>query len=117
MNRMRELRKGSNLTMKQLGEMVGVTESTISFYETGKHEPDIKTIETIADILGTTIDYLVGHDVNPNANVREDEKEIMQLYKKLNDEGKTIAMKTMRALSSYHETASKRSSRKKKMEA
>ena len=39
--------------------MVGVSESTISLYETGKHEPDLATMLRIAEILGVTVDELL----------------------------------------------------------
>lgn len=62
MNKMRELRKKKKLTMKELGKAVGVSESTISLYENGKHEPDIVTIKRIADILETSLDELLGRE-------------------------------------------------------
>lgn len=62
MNRLREIRKSKNLTMKQLGIAVGVSESTISLYETGKHDPDILTLNRIADALGATVDQILGRD-------------------------------------------------------
>ena len=42
-NRIRELRKERKLTMKQLGDALGLAESTISQYENEKRIPDIKT--------------------------------------------------------------------------
>ena len=105
MNRMRELRKKLNITMKQLGEMVGVSESTISFYETGRHEPDLKTITVIADILGTSVDYMIGHDTN-ECTFNAEENEIVELYKRMNDIGKKTAMNTIRALAAYSDMIS-----------
>lgn len=106
MNRMRELRKGINLTMKQMGEMIGCSESTVSFYETGRHEPDLNTVAKIADILGTSIDHLVGHDTEDIILCAE-QKEIINLFSKLNDEGRRIALNTMRALSAYPDMTKK----------
>ena len=60
MNNMRKLRKACGLTMKELGRSVGVAESTISLYETGKHEPDIQTMLRIAAALGVSVDELIG---------------------------------------------------------
>ena len=62
MNNMRELRKKKGLTMKQLGAVVGLSESTISLYENGKHEPDIETMGKIADVLEVSVDRLLGRD-------------------------------------------------------
>lgn len=64
-NRIRELRKQNNLTMKQLGEELGLGESTISQYENGKREPDIKTLLRISEFFHVSVDYLLGHVSEP----------------------------------------------------
>ena len=66
MNKMRELRKQAGLTMKELGRIVGVSESTISLYERGQHEPDLVTLSRIAECLNTSVDYLLGRDDVPD---------------------------------------------------
>lgn len=60
--RLRLLRKNENLTMKELGAIVGVSESTISLYETGKREPDYDMLNKFADYFGVTVDYILGRD-------------------------------------------------------
>ena len=62
MIRLRELRKQKGLTMKQLGDLVGLAESTISLYETGKRQPDQDTMVFFADFFGISIDYLLGRE-------------------------------------------------------
>lgn len=62
MTNMRVARKAAGYTMKQLGEIVGVSESTISLYERGMHEPDFVTVGRIADALHTTVDYILGRE-------------------------------------------------------
>lgn len=66
MNKMRELRKQAGLTMKELGRIVGVSESTISLYERGQHEPDLVTLSRIAECLNASVDYLLGRDDVPD---------------------------------------------------
>ena len=60
MNRMREIRKKRKMTMKQIGELVGASESAVSMWENGKHQPDLQTLSRIADILSVTTDELLG---------------------------------------------------------
>ena len=62
MEKLRALRKAQDLTMKQFGEIIGVSESTISLYETGKRQPDFTTLKKIADYFDVTIDYLLDRD-------------------------------------------------------
>ena len=59
-NRIREERKRVGLTMKQLGDIVGVAESAISHYETGKRQPNHETMLKISETLGVTVGYLIG---------------------------------------------------------
>lgn len=68
MKRIRELRKEKNITMKQLGEVIGVAESTISLYENGKRQPDNDTLQKLADYFCTTTDYLLGRTDEPTTN-------------------------------------------------
>ena len=59
MKMLRTARKTKGLTMKELGEKVGVSESAISQYETGKREADFETLLKIGEILDCSIDYLL----------------------------------------------------------
>lgn len=85
---MRMLRKQRGLTMKALGRMVGVSESTISLYENGKHDPDLVTLNRIADALQVTSDELLGRETAEkkeaagSGSMRES---IMRLYDAIPD--------------------------------
>ena len=67
----RKLRENRGLTQAQLGEKIGLAESTISLYEAGKREPDNATLARLADFFGVSVDYLLGRtsttQVSPNA--------------------------------------------------
>lgn len=60
MLRLREVRKKAHLTMKELGKVIGVAESTISQYETGKRQPDYETLLKLGEFFGVSTDYLLG---------------------------------------------------------
>lgn len=62
MEHLKEIRRKKALTMKQLGSMIGVAESTISLYESGKRQPDNETLLKLADALNVSIDYLLGRE-------------------------------------------------------
>lgn len=66
MERMQMLRKKAGLTLKQLGKAVDKAESTISQYESGRREPDNETLLRIADVLGCSVDYLLGREDKKN---------------------------------------------------
>ena len=76
-NRIRELRKKKGITMKQLGEIVDLAESTISQYETGKREPDNETLLKISEYFGVTVGYLLGaEEAIKEAPTPKDERNI-----------------------------------------
>lgn len=58
--KLRKLRKQRNWSMKQLGEMIGCSESTISLYETGKREPSFETLLKLGQLFDVSVDYLLG---------------------------------------------------------
>lgn len=60
MNRIRELRMREKLTLKQLGEVVGCSESAMSLYERGKRQPDNDVLFCLASYFHVSLDYLVG---------------------------------------------------------
>ena len=63
-NRIRGLRKERKMTMKQLGEMLGVAERTVAQYETGKRQPDNETLLKLGEIFDVTVGYILGADEN-----------------------------------------------------
>lgn len=65
MIRIRELRKKCGITMKELGEKIGVAESTVSQYETGKRQPDYETLLKLGEYFGVTVDFLLGAEKAP----------------------------------------------------
>lgn len=86
MIRLRELRKQKGLTMKQLGDLVGLAESTISLYETGKRQPDQDTMVFFADFFGISIDYLLGREEET-----EQTEPVSDRMKRFYDESKDLS--------------------------
>ncbi len=62
MKNLRKLRNNKKISMKELGSLIGVSESTISLYENGKRQPDFLTLINIADFFDVSIDYLLGRE-------------------------------------------------------
>lgn len=59
MEKLKELRKAKGISLKELGSIVGVAESTMSLYENGKRQPDYETLLKLAEFFGVTVDYLL----------------------------------------------------------
>ena len=61
--RLRELRLNKGLSQKELGERLGLHNSTISMYERGEREPDFDTLDLIADYFNVDVQYLLGREI------------------------------------------------------
>ena len=58
--RLKELRKANGYTIEQFADMVGISKSTLGYYENDKRMPDIKILSRIADTMNVNADYLIG---------------------------------------------------------
>ncbi len=54
-----ELRKEHNLTQAELGEKLGVTNKTVSRWETGNYMPPVEMLEELSNMYGMTINELL----------------------------------------------------------
>lgn len=57
------LRKQRGLTQEGFANEIGVTRSVIGAYEEGRAEPKIKTMQSMADFFGVTLDQLLSSDL------------------------------------------------------
>lgn len=57
---LRELRKERKVSQRELGELLGISDRNIRFYESGEHRPDFEGLLLLADYFGVSLDYLVG---------------------------------------------------------
>lgn len=57
---MRKAREAKGFTQRKLAAKVGITNTTISNCETDRHYPNLFTVISIADVLGISLDDLVG---------------------------------------------------------
>ena len=55
-------RMSRNMTQADLATLVGVAASTVGMWEQGRREPDLDTIEALADIFNVPTSYFVEKD-------------------------------------------------------
>lgn len=60
-----DLRRERGLTQEQLGELVGVTNKTVSRWETGTYMPPIEALEVLSKEYGVTINEIIGGERLP----------------------------------------------------
>ena len=63
--RIRNFREDRDLTQKQVAEMLGMSQTGYSKYETGENDIPTQILIKLADYYNTTTDYLLGRTDNP----------------------------------------------------
>lgn len=61
-NRISALRHEYGMNQKELGEKLGVGQTTVSAWEKGKNEPDHETLHRMAQLFRCSIGYLTGYE-------------------------------------------------------
>ncbi len=81
-SRLLELRKQKGFTQEQLAEKLNVTNQSVSKWEKDINAPDITLLVELADLLETSVDYLLGRGGNKPV-VTTTQKNIDQLVFKI----------------------------------
>ncbi len=76
-------RKEQNLTQEQLAERLGVSNKTISKWETGKCMPDYSVIELLCKELNTTLAELMNGEENEKSIHTYDNEQIVEMLKEI----------------------------------
>lgn len=72
--RIRDLRKQKRMSQTELAKSAGVSQTTVTAWETGKAEPSSSAVAKLADIFNVTTDYLLGRP-----NKQETKKDDVEL--------------------------------------
>ena len=65
----KELREKSRMTQLQLAEKLGVSDKTVSKWETGRGYPDITLLAPIAEVFRISVTELISGNAIHNTNV------------------------------------------------
>lgn len=65
MKRLKELRMGKNITLKQMAEELNMVQRNYQRYETGEVDPPLSKAIALADYFDVSLDYLVGRSDDP----------------------------------------------------
>lgn len=85
--KLKELRKQSGMTQRQLADKLGITKSVVSYYELSERTPSPDVLKDIALIFRVSTDYLLGIERNKTIDVSD-----------LSDEDINLLLATVEAL-------------------
>ena len=76
-------RKEKNLTQEQLAEKIGVSNKTISKWETGKCMPDYSVMELLCEELNITLAELMNGEEDEKSIHTYDNEQIVEMLKEI----------------------------------
>ena len=59
---LKKLREEHKLSQAKLAKILGVAQSTVGMWESGKNKPEYNTLVKLAEIFNVSTDYIVGND-------------------------------------------------------
>ena len=98
--RIQELRKGMNLTQSELAKQISVSHTQMARYEIKGIQPPADVLKKLADLFGTSIDYLVRGNKNEIASETLQDAELLNQFKQVHalpDEDKKTLLKVVSA--------------------
>lgn len=84
-NRIAELRKENNMTLKQLAKELNIRDNTLSQYETGKRNPQMGLLQEIANFFGVSMEYIL-KATNKRDYPIADSKSAIELLERMENE-------------------------------
>lgn len=99
--RITEILEEQNLKQADLCRMTGISTALMSNYVTGKASPSLDNAMAIANALGVTLDYLVGHKTDVLSLSKEKAK-LISVFDRLNPDGQNLLFRILDSLSLSH---------------
>ena len=83
--KLKELREKAGFSQQALANKIGVSQSTIGMWESGKREPNFETTSKLADFFNCSTDYLLGKSDVPTSLDEQLANEEFALYGEVHD--------------------------------
>ena len=82
--RIKEISKARGMSLQSVAKSAGLSQNMI--YQYKKVNPKTETLRTLADVLGVSVDYLLGNTDEMHSN-KKDDNDPVDLDKVLSEEG------------------------------
>ena len=104
----RSLRELEGLSQQKLADLVGVTRSAISMYETGSTYPKIAVLQKIAAVFGVSVSSMVYEQDKEAAeygiqmeSIPSDEYNLLMCYRTMSPKYKTLLIQDAHAYATF----------------
>jgi transcriptional regulator with XRE-family HTH domain len=95
-----DLRKANNLNQSQLAEKIGVSLTQLQRYENKGVQPPADILNKLADVLNTSVDFLINGNTSEKAQATLKDTDLLQQFKAVDlmpDEDKQVIKKLIDA--------------------
>lgn len=92
MNRVSKLRKKAKLTQRKFGELLQVSQQTVSKYESADANIPSDILARMAKLFGVSIEYILREEEQEKPPKYNEREEIMDIYRGLNQYNKNTWM-------------------------
>jgi len=95
--------------MKELGDKVGVSESAIGMYETGKRKPDYEMLLKLSEVLDCSVDDLLNgikkesDTATYSVGLLKEETELLTAFRQMSDEKQKMILEMAKVVLGSHE--------------
>ena len=98
--RIQQLRKNLGITQADLAKKIAISHTQMARYEIKNIYPPADVLKNLADVFGTTIDFLVMGDTESKAQASLKDTELINQFKKISalpDDEKNLVLKMITA--------------------
>ena len=108
-DRIKELRKRNDLSLKSFAESIGISGTSASLYESGKQNPGKKTLDKICEVYGVTKEWLTEDELPKTAApaLEKVEKAVAPALEKVEKTAAPVLEKVEKAVAPALEEAKK----------
>lgn len=92
--KIKEERIKNNLSQRQLGALLNVTQQAIGKWEKDLSEPDITALKLMADCFKISLDYFFERNFKIYDNISEEDYELLEMFHKLSPQNEELLLKS-----------------------
>lgn len=98
--RIQELRKQTNISQNELADKINISKAQMSRYEVKGVQPPADILNKIADVLGTSVDFLINGNTTEKAQTTLKDADLIKQFKEIEglpDNEKSTILKVVSA--------------------
>ena len=102
--RITAIRKELKISQEKFGELAGVSQRTVAFWESGNRTPSFSTLQDLAARLDVSVDYLLGRtDIKTRTNKKQPAANDGELLEKIIDRLRVLPNPALSRVSDFVE--------------